>query len=78
MAVRRIVDYSYSFSPFLPPPSLRPSQDWPPRFDSYIKIKYFWFVFVFLNNIWVVLPLWVIFNAYRNLGRIICDEKKRS
>ena len=36
----------------------------PPKFDTYIKIKYFWIVFVFLNGIWVVLPTATIIKEY--------------
>ena len=55
-------------------PLLQP-QDWPPRFNTYLKLKYFWFVFVFLNGIWVVIPFYIYYRAYRQLDLMI--EKKQ-
>ena len=51
------------------------SQDWPPQFDTYLKLKYFWFVFVFLNGIWVVIPFYVYYRAYKQLGALIGDNQ---
>ena len=60
-----------------PPPYL---QDWPPTFEGYLKLKYFWFVFVFLNLIWVVVPTLIMISAYNDLSRIFNEkntEKKK-
>jgi hypothetical protein len=45
-------------------------QDWPPRFDSYLKLKYFWFVFVLLNGVWVVIPFYIYCRTYLFLSKI--------
>jgi len=50
-------------------------QDWPPRFDSYLNLKYFWFVFVFLNSIWIVVPLYHYYNAYLELERLFQGKR---
>ncbi|XP_003385787.1 PREDICTED: 3-beta-hydroxysteroid-Delta(8),Delta(7)-isomerase-like [Amphimedon queenslandica] len=51
---------------------------WPPKFDSYLKLKYFWFIFVCLNHIWVFLPLTVIYKSYREIiqGMTMKHKKK--
>lgn len=46
-------------------------QDWPPKFDTYLKLKYFWFIFVFLNLIWVVVPLYLYYEAYVRLRQMV-------
>lgn len=51
------------------------TQDWPPRFDTYLKLKYFWFIFVFLNMIWVVIPLYLYYEAYVKLRQLIEKPK---
>ena len=47
------------------------TQDWPPKFDTYLKLKYFWFIFVFLNLIWVVVPLYLYYEAYVRLRQMV-------
>ena len=44
-----------------------------PKFDSYEKIKYFWIVFVCLNNVWIVLPSYICYKAYTEL-RTLCER----
>ena len=50
-------------------------QDWPPTFDSYNKIKYFWFVFVFLNSIWIFVPIYFYYDVYRRLSKALTQAK---
>lgn len=57
--------------------TLSPPQDWPPKFDSYLKLKYFWFVFVFLNGIWVVIPFYIYYRAYHELDTLIRGKSKK-
>lgn len=55
-----------------------PPKDWPPTFDSYMKIKYFWFVFVFCNIIWTSIPTYFLWNTYRELRRLLHTDKKNA
>ena len=54
-----------------------------PKFDSYEKIKYFWVIFVCLNNVWVILPSYLCYKAYYELKSVfekaeeIVDGKKK-
>ena len=41
----------------------------PPKFDSYLKLKYFWGIFVFANGVWIVLPTLIMVGAYREMSR---------
>ena len=50
-------------------------QDWPPTFSSYNKIKYFWFVFVFLNSIWIFVPIYFYYDVYRRLNKALSAAK---
>ncbi len=55
--------------------TLQPFQDWPPTFDSYYKFKYFWFVFIFLNGIWIAVPLYFYYDAYVKLEKALAKYK---
>ena len=50
-------------------------QDWPPRFDSYLKLKYFWFIFIFLNSIWIVVPIYYYYEVYCKLNKALGKYK---
>lgn len=59
---------------------LPPYQDWPPTFEGYLKLKYFWFVFIFLNSLWVIIPAGIMISSYNDLNRIFSEknaEKKK-
>ena len=47
-----------------------------PKFVSYEKIKYFWIVFVCLNNLWIVLPSYICYKAYTEL-KTLCERGER-
>lgn len=49
--------------------------DWPPTFNSYNKIKYFWFIFIFLNNIWIWVPIYFYYDVYRKLSKALSQSK---
>ena len=51
---------------------------WPPTFSGYLKLKYFWFIFVCLNWIWIVLPTIVIAKAYYQLEEMIIKNKNNN
>ena len=53
-----------------------PTQDWPPKFDTYLKLKYFWFVFVCLNGIWVVIPFYIYWRTYTYISTNIAGKVK--
>ena len=42
-------------------------ESWPPTFDSYIKLKYFWFVFVCLNSFWMIIPLILYWSTWQQM-----------
>ena len=68
-------------TPFTPSHFSHPhtlTQDWPPRFDTYLKVKYFWLVFICLNSIWIVVPCLVFWKTYKELGELVTngDTKK--
>jgi len=50
-------------------------QDWPPTFDSYLKVKYFWAVFVCANLIWISVPLYIYWYTLKELRRLLAKEK---
>ncbi len=50
-------------------------QDWPPSFDSYLKIKYFWSVFVFCNFIWITVPTYILWVTFHKLKRLLDKDK---
>lgn len=62
-------------NPSPPPVTFHLMQDWPPKFDSYLKLKYFWFIFVFLNGIWIVVPLYFYYEVYCRLHRALSKYK---
>ena len=45
-------------------------QDWPPTFDSFEKVFYFWIIFVFANSIWVVVPTTIMLQTLSEMGEI--------
>jgi cholestenol delta-isomerase len=45
-----------------------------PSFDSYLKLKYFWFVYVFMNNVWTLIPVYVCYQAYVSLGKAVDQQ----
>lgn len=51
------------------------SQDWPPLFDSYLKVKYFWVIFVGCNAVWIVVPLLIYWWTFREMGRAMGKRK---
>ncbi|XP_065891805.1 uncharacterized protein [Dysidea avara] len=42
-------------------------ESWPPKFDTYEKLKYFWGVFVGLNPIWILVPISLYFSTWRKM-----------
>lgn len=52
-------------------------QDLPPTFEGYLKLKYFWFVFIGLNSLWIIVPTCVVISAYRDLSQIFSDAEKK-
>ena len=60
-------------------------QDWPPiptnfgcDFETYLKVKYFYIIYIFLNNIWVAVPLYVYYNSYKSLAALLAPKKKEA
>jgi len=54
--------------------------DWPPKFDSFEKIFYFWTIYVFANSIWVVVPTIILlqtFSEMRNVYNPQTSSKKK-
>ena len=45
-------------------------QDWPPTFDSFEKVFYFWIVFVFANSIWIVVPTTIMLQTFSEMGEV--------
>lgn len=50
---------------------------WPPKFDSYLKLKYFWLIFVGCNMVWIIVPLYIYYSTFRDLSRLLTKAKKR-
>jgi cholestenol delta-isomerase len=56
-----------------------PSPDWPwPRFDSYLKIKYFWLIFVGCNGVWIVVPLLVYWHTFSEMSKLPTTAKSKT
>ncbi|XP_031554026.1 probable 3-beta-hydroxysteroid-Delta(8),Delta(7)-isomerase [Actinia tenebrosa] len=47
--------------------------NWPPRFDNFNDLFYFWFVFVCLNGVWVVVPVSIIVKSLYEMHHI-CSQ----
>ena len=55
-----------------------PSQDWPnPTFDGYLKIKYFWVIFVGCNAVWIVIPVLVYCWTFSEMARLMSTKTKQ-
>ena len=53
-------------------------QDWPPTFDSFEKVFYFWTIFVFANSIWIVVPTTIILQTLSEMGEIYNPPRSSS
>ena len=53
------------------------SQDWkwPPMFDSYWKIKYFWLIFIGCNFIWIAIPLYIYSYSLQQMKKQFSKHK---
>jgi hypothetical protein len=40
-----------------------------------MKFKYFWFVYIFLNSIWIVVPIYFYYDAYMKLKKALAKYK---
>ena len=38
-------------------------QDWPPKFDTFEKVFYFWLIYVGANIVWVVVPVLILMQT---------------
>ncbi len=58
---------------------LPPLQDWvwPPTFDSYIKIKYFWIIFVGCNLVWIIVPTSICYCILKEMERDYKPQKQK-
>lgn len=45
-------------------------QDWPPTFDSFEKVFYFWTIFVFANSIWIVVPITIMLQTLSEMREV--------
>ena len=45
-------------------------QDWPPTFDSFEKVFYFWTIFVFGNTVWIVVPTKIMLQTLSEMGEV--------
>lgn len=50
--------------------------NWPPKFDTYLKLKYFWFIGVFCNGVWLTIPTLCIIAAYYEMKAMLGNPKK--
>ena len=46
-------------------------------FDSRLKLKYFWLIFVGCNLVWVVIPLYVMVYTFTELRALGQGKEKR-
>lgn len=54
-------------------------QDWPwPTFNSYLKLKYFWLIFVGCNGVWIVVPLLVYWHTFSEMASLLQDKTSKS
>ena len=37
---------------------------------TFVNIFYFWIFFVIANHVWVIIPIWEIVKAYKNLSKL--------
>lgn len=44
--------------------------DWPPSFDSFEKVFYFWTIFVFANSIWIFVPSLIMYQTLREMNDV--------
>ena len=58
---------------------LAPLQDyvWPPTFDSYIKLKYFWAIFVGCNLVWLIVPTSICYCILKEIERDYKPQKQK-
>ena len=49
---------------------------WPPSFDGYLKIKYFWIIFVGCNMVWIIVPLCIYLNTFKELSKLYTKAKQ--
>lgn len=40
-----------------------------------MKLKYFWFIHIFLNTIWIVVPIYFYYDVYKKLQRALAKYK---
>ncbi|CAH3171990.1 unnamed protein product [Porites lobata] len=56
--------------------------DWPPTFDSFEKVFYFWTVYVCANGVWIVVPTTIMLQTLSEMKDIYSpptsSKKKRS
>ncbi|XP_064392725.1 uncharacterized protein LOC135340335 [Halichondria panicea] len=50
---------------------------WPPTFDSYIKLKYFWAIFVGCNLVWLIVPTSICYCILREMERDYKPQKQK-
>lgn len=48
---------------------------WPPTFDTYLKIKYFWLIFVGCNLVWIIIPLYIFLYSLRQMKKQFSKHK---
>ena len=57
-------------------------QDWPPTFDSFEKVFYFWTVYVCANGVWIVVPTTIMLQTLSEMKDVYSpptsSKKKRS
>lgn len=53
-----------------------PTDDWPPTLDGYLKLKYFWGMFIGCNFIWIGVPMFVYFCTFYEMQALLGKEKK--
>ena len=49
---------------------------WPPVFDSYLKVKYFWLIFVGCNAVWIVIPLYIYISTFKEMSKLLHKVKQ--
>ncbi|KAL9955795.1 hypothetical protein ACROYT_G037174 [Oculina patagonica] len=52
--------------------------DWPPTFDSFEKIFYFWTVFVFANSIWIVVPTTIMLQTLSEMAEVYNPPRSKA
>ena len=57
------------FPPLLPVLCLI-AQDWPPKFDSFEKIFYFWMIYVGANLVWITVPVSIMLTTLFEMDTI--------